>query len=106
MSRVLGDAGEYIGEPSLRIDVIHLRGHDQRRHHGSAVGAAFGASEQPRLPAESKSAERPFGRVVNGHDARDATPERDFETPVKVSVAHRDWGVGSTKRRQAVMTMS
>ena len=35
--RDIGDAGEHVGEPSLRIDVIELGRHDQRRHGRSAV---------------------------------------------------------------------
>ncbi len=40
---MLGDAGEGVGEPSLRIDVVHLGGDDQAVHDGGALAAAIGA---------------------------------------------------------------
>jgi hypothetical protein len=40
MSRVLGDAGQHIGQPGLRIDVIHLGSRDQRGHDSGAIGTA------------------------------------------------------------------
>jgi hypothetical protein len=46
---MLGDAGQHISRPGFRVCVIHLCGRDQRRHDRGAVGAAFGAGEQPRL---------------------------------------------------------
>jgi hypothetical protein len=45
------DAGEHVGEPGLRIDVVEARGLDQRVHHGGALAAAIGAREQPRPTA-------------------------------------------------------
>ena len=36
---VIVDAGEHVGEPGLRIDVVELRRHDQRGHDSGAVGA-------------------------------------------------------------------
>ena len=67
--RHVGDAGEDVGEPGLRIDVVELGGDDQRVHEGGALGAAVGAGEQPRLSAESKAAQRPFGGIVRQADA-------------------------------------
>lgn len=61
---VVVDAGEHVGEPGLRIDVVELCGHDQRRHDGGAVGTTFGAGEQPGLAAESKAAQRALRRIV------------------------------------------
>ena len=46
------DAGEHIGEPSLWIDVVEFRCHDQRGHDSGAVGAPLGTGEEPRLAAE------------------------------------------------------
>src|SRR6478609_5686752 len=54
---VIVDAGQHVGEPGLRIDVVELRRHDQRGHDSGAVGAAFGAGEQ----SKAKSGE---GQVV------------------------------------------
>ena len=44
---VIGDASKHVGEPGLRIDVVEFRRHDQRRHERGAIGAAFGAGEEP-----------------------------------------------------------
>ena len=45
----IGDAGEHIGEPGLRIDVVELGGHDQRSMAAARSAAAIGAGEEPRL---------------------------------------------------------
>ena len=37
-----GDAGEHIGEPRLRIDVVQLGGDDETVHRRSALPAAIG----------------------------------------------------------------
>ena len=49
---MLGDAGEHVGEPGLRIDVVELGRHDQRGHDRGAVGSAIGACEQPGFPPQ------------------------------------------------------
>jgi hypothetical protein len=36
---IVGDAGEHVGEPGQRIDVIELCRHDQCSHDGRAIGA-------------------------------------------------------------------
>jgi hypothetical protein len=35
-----GDAGEDLGQPSLRIDVVQPAGRDQRDHDSGSVGIA------------------------------------------------------------------
>ncbi|MGY4501115.1 hypothetical protein ACVWYH_005046 [Bradyrhizobium sp. GM24.11] len=47
-----GDAGEHVGEPGQRIDIIELGGHDQRCHDRGAVGSAFGTGEQPGFASQ------------------------------------------------------
>src|SRR5687767_10351016 len=37
--RMVGDAGQHVGEPGLWIDVVQLRGHDQRCDDGGPLGA-------------------------------------------------------------------
>ncbi len=37
---VIVDAGEDIGEPSLRVDIVELRGLDERVDNGSALPTA------------------------------------------------------------------
>ena len=67
--RVIGDARQHVSEPSLRIDVVELRGLDQRVKDGGTLAAAIRAAEQPRLAAQRHAAERPLGRVVREADA-------------------------------------
>src|SRR5215475_24697 len=52
---VVVDAGEHVCEPGLRIDVVELCRHDQRRHDGGAVGAAIRAGEEPGFAPESEA---------------------------------------------------
>ena len=59
-----GDALEYVGEPGLGIDAVHLDRHDEAVHGGGALPSAIGAAEQPGLPAQSDPAQRPLRRVV------------------------------------------
>ena len=42
-----GDTGQHIGEPGLRIDVVHLGRDDQAVHHRGTRPAAIRATEQP-----------------------------------------------------------
>ena len=68
--------------------------------------AALGPSEQPRLSAQGQAAQRALGGVVKGYGARDAALPAGLHRLRRSWMGHRDRGVGSTKRRQAVMTMS
>ena len=43
----VGDAGDDVGEPGLRVDVVELGGADQRVHGGGALSAALGPGEEP-----------------------------------------------------------
>jgi hypothetical protein len=61
---VIGDAGEDVGEPGLRIDVVQLRGHEQGCDRRGAVGTPVGAGEQPGFSSEGEAAQRALGRVV------------------------------------------
>ena len=51
--RLLGDAGEDVGEPGLRVDVVELGGADERVHHSGPRAATIGAGKQPRFPRHS-----------------------------------------------------
>ena len=66
--RRVGDPGEHVGKPGLRVDVVELCRHDQRGHHRGTVGTAFGASKQPGFSAERKATQRPFGGIVGQAD--------------------------------------
>jgi hypothetical protein len=50
---LIGDAGEHVGKPRLRIDVLELGGLNQREHDRGAFAAEIGACEQLCLAAES-----------------------------------------------------
>jgi hypothetical protein len=49
---VLGDAGQDVGQPGLRVDVVHFGRDDDAVHGGGALSAAIGTGEQPRLTSE------------------------------------------------------
>ena len=66
---VIGDPGQHVGEPGLRIDVVELGRLDQREHDRGALAAAIGAGEQPRLAAERNPAQLALGRIVAQADA-------------------------------------
>ena len=52
MNRVIGNVAQHVGEPSLRIDVVHLGGDDQAVHERRPLTTAIGAGEQPVLAAD------------------------------------------------------
>ena len=60
--RHLGDAGEDVGEPGLGVDVVELRGADERVHRRRPLAAAIGAREEPGLASERDAAKRALGR--------------------------------------------
>jgi hypothetical protein len=47
-----GDAREDVGEPGLRINAIHFRRDNETVHGCSAMPAAIGPAEQPRLSSQ------------------------------------------------------
>jgi hypothetical protein len=83
-----GDAGEHVREPSLRVDVVELRGGDQAVDKGGPFAAAVGAGEEPRLPTEGDAAQRALGGVVREADT--AVGEEGGEAaPALQHVVHR-----------------
>ena len=68
--RLLGDAGEDVGEPGLGVDVVELRGADQRVHHRRPLAAAIGAGEEPGLASER---DRAFILPISGRIASSTT---------------------------------
>lgn len=60
------DAGEHVGEPGLRVDIVEAGGLDQRVKDGGALTAAVRAAEQPGLAAERDAAKGALGGVVKG----------------------------------------
>lgn len=81
MVGVVGDAGQDIGEPGLRIDIVELGGDDQALHEGSplpaTVGAGLGDSWGPFLD--------PPARVVAGIAGESVAPLwRDFRDSAEI----------------------
>lgn len=54
MGRIGGQSGEDVGEPGLRVDIVHLGADDQAVENGRALSAAIGTAEQPGLSSESE----------------------------------------------------
>src|SRR5215207_9980389 len=50
--RVIGDAGEQVGEIKLRVEVVEFGAFDQRVHRSSASATGIGAGEQPVFAAD------------------------------------------------------
>jgi hypothetical protein len=68
VSRVLGDAGQHVGQPSLGIDIVHFCRDDDAVHGGGSLSAAIGAGEQPRLSAKGDATQRSFRGIVRQAD--------------------------------------
>jgi hypothetical protein len=66
---MIGDAGEYVGEPGLRVDVVELGGGDQRVDRRGALAAAVGTREQPCPAPQGNAAQCALGGVVAQADA-------------------------------------
>lgn len=66
---VVRNAGNNIGEPCLRIDIVELCGLDQCVDDGGALATTIGAAEQPRFAAERDAAESALARAVGEADA-------------------------------------
>ena len=58
------DACEDVGEPGLRVDIVELRGLDQRVDDGDARAAAIRAARQPCLAAERDASRGALGSIV------------------------------------------
>ena len=61
---MIGQPGEHVGEPGLRVDAVELGGLDQGVDRGRPLAAAIGTGEGPVAPADGHTAQRPLGRVV------------------------------------------
>ena len=60
----VGQSFENVGEPGLRVDVVHFCCDDQSVHEGSPVTAAFRSSEEPAFSARSYTAQGALGGIV------------------------------------------
>jgi len=61
---VIRQAGQHVGEPSLRVEIVELGGCDQRVDCSGAPAAFVGASEGPVLSPKGDGPQLAFGRVV------------------------------------------
>jgi hypothetical protein len=52
MRRMIGDAGKHIGEPRLRVDVVHFCCDNEAIHFRGPLSAAVGPGEQPWAAAK------------------------------------------------------
>jgi hypothetical protein len=64
--RVVGQSREHVGEPSLLIDLVELRGRNQGVDDRRPPAAFIGAGECPVLAADRNRTNFPLGSVV-GH---------------------------------------
>ena len=60
----VGQSFENVGEPGLRVDIVHFCRDDQGVHEGSPVTAAFRSSEEPAFSAQSYTAQGALGGIV------------------------------------------
>src|SRR5918995_3055832 len=65
---MIGQAGEDVGEPGLRVDAVQLRGFDQRVHGGRAFATAIRAGEGPVVAIDRDPAQGSLGGVVGDAD--------------------------------------
>jgi len=65
---MVGDAGQHVGEPRSGVDVVQLRGGDERDHDRGPLAAAVTAREQLGLSAKGDAAEGAFRCVVGQAD--------------------------------------
>ena len=63
LNRMLGDASQDIGEPGLRINIVHFGGNDEAVHHRGALAAAIRTAEQPGF---SPQGNHPFILPISG----------------------------------------
>ena len=61
---MIGQAGEDVGKPGLRIDAVELRGLDQGVHRRRAFAAAIGAGEGPVVAADRDAAQGSLGGLL------------------------------------------
>ena len=77
--RHIGDAGEYVGKPSARVNAVQLGGLDQAVHGGGALPTLVGTSKEPSLSYKGRSAQHAFGGVI-----RQARPSSNHLRPLCV----------------------
>jgi len=66
---MVGDPGQDIAEPDLRVDVVQFGSDDQTVHRCGSLSAAVGTREQPRFSAQGNPTQCSFSRIVAQADA-------------------------------------
>ena len=64
MGWMSSDASEDIGQPSLRVNTVHLGRDEQAVHGGGASPAAIRPAEEPGFSSKSDASQTSFGGVV------------------------------------------
>jgi hypothetical protein len=70
VNRMLGNASENVGEPSLRINIVHLCRDDQAVHDRGSLAATVRAAEQPGLSPQGHC---PFILPMSGRNWKSTT---------------------------------
>jgi hypothetical protein len=74
---MIRQAGEQVGEPGLRVDVIELASGDQGVNGSAATAALVGAAECPVPPPYRDRPQLSFGRVI-GHAILPSSKKRVY----------------------------
>src|SRR3984885_2480554 len=80
---MLGDASQDIGEPGLRINIVHFGGNDEAVQYRGPLAATIGAAEQPRLPTQSDATHAALGGIVGQTDAAIVEEARERDPTLK-----------------------
>ncbi len=99
---ISGNAGQHVGQPSLRIDGVEFCSDDEAVEDGGALTAAVGASEQPCLSAESQSAQSALGGIV-GHADPAVVEEAGEGIPALEHVIHGAGDIGVARQLAALL---
>ena len=75
LRRVVGNAGEHVGEPGLRINIIQFAGDDNAVHYGraSSTAPALTASKMPRSSAATKQSSAASSQLASRPPAEAST---------------------------------
>src|SRR5689334_9408821 len=82
---VIRQAGEHVGEPGVRVDVVELGSCDQRVDGGGAPATFVGACEGPVAAPERNGTRLALGSVV-GHAQSSIIEEADERIPALEAV--------------------
>jgi hypothetical protein len=84
----IGNMGEDVGEPGLRIDVVEATGRDHRQHNGRTVGATLAAGEGPVAPSQGDASQCALSTIVGQADPA-IVEEAGEVLPAPEHVIHR-----------------